>query len=206
MTDKTAADGLPTLTDIAAVGKAIWWMVLIRGIAAILFGILAIAFPGATVFVLAILFAAYSLVDGVAAIIHAVRVRKSAKNWGWLLAQGIISVLTGLVVAAFPIIAGILGSLIVVYLIAFWSIFTGVAGFPAAHAMVDGSRKVWGYVVAALSVLFGLGLVIAAVVTPLSAVNALIVVIGAYAIVAGIMLIVLAVTVRSGARKVLAAA
>lgn len=192
--------GLPNLSDLAAVGRAIWWMVLIRGIAAIVFGILAIFFPGVTILALAILFAAYTLVDGVMTIVHAVRIRSRSPRWGWLLAQGVISVLTGLVVAIFPFAAGVVGGLIVVLSIAFWSIVAGIAGFPAAQAMTDGGRKVWAYLAAALSVLFGIALVVAAVVTPLEALNALVLVIGLYAIVAGVVLVAVAVGVRRTAK------
>lgn len=193
--------GLPNLSDVAAVGKAIWWMVLIRGIAAVVFGILAIVFPGVTMVALAILFAAYSLIDGVLTIVHALRVRTRHARWGWLLAQGVISVITGLVVSIFPVTAGVVGGLIVVYTIAFWSIFSGFAGFPAAAAMADGGRKVWAYVAAALSVLFGISLVVIGIVTPLEAINALVVVIGAYAIIGGLVLIVVAIGVRGTAKK-----
>ena len=201
MSATTPDPGLPNLGDFAAVGKAIWWMVLIRGIAAILFGILAIVFPDATLVALAILFAAYSIVDGVMTIVHALRIRSRSPRWGWLLAQGIVSVLTGLVVVVFPIVAGVVGGLIVVYLIAFWSVFTGVAGFPAAHAMTDGGRKVWAYVAAGLSVLFGIALALIAAFNPFGAVTALVLVIGVYAIVAGVVLVTVAIGVRSTAKK-----
>lgn len=200
---ETTTPGLPNLPDLAAVGKAIWWMILLRGIFAILFGILAIVFPGVTLAVLAILFAFYAIFDGVTAIAHAIRLR-GRPRWGWLLAQGILSVLAGVVAALFPFLTGLFGALVVVYLIAFWSVFTGIAGFRAAHAMTDGGRKTWGYVAAALSLLFGVALAIIAAVSPGGAVSALVLVIGAYAIVAGVLLIVFAVTARSTARKVVA--
>jgi uncharacterized membrane protein HdeD (DUF308 family) len=202
MTD-SSTPGLPNLPDLAAVGKAIWWMILLRGIFAILFGILAIAFPGITLAVLAIFFAFYAIFDGVTAIVHAFRMR-SRPRWGWLLAQGILSVLAGIVAALFPLLTGLFGALVVVYLIAFWAVFTGIAGFRAAHAMTDGGRKTWGYVSAALSLVFGVALAIIATVSPAGAVSALVLVIGAYAIVAGVLLIVFAITARSAARRVVA--
>lgn len=195
--------GLPKLPDLAAVGRAIWWMILLRGVLAILFGILAIVFPGITLAVLAIFFAFYAIFDGVTAIVHAFR-RRGHPRWGWLLAQGILSVLAGVVAALFPLLTGLFGALVVVYLIAFWAVFTGVAGFRAAHAMTDGGRKTWGYVAAALSLLFGIALAIMAAVSPGSAISALILVIGLYAIIAGVLLIVFAITARSTARKVVA--
>jgi uncharacterized membrane protein HdeD (DUF308 family) len=200
MTDATNASPLP---DLAAVGKAIWWMVLLRGIAAIVFGILVFVFsPDVTLVALAILFAAYSIVDGVMGIAHALRVRSRSKRWGWLLLSGILSVLAGLIAAFFPLLTGFFGALVITYLIAFWSIFVGVAGFPAAHAMADGGRKTWAYVTSALAVLFGIALVVIATLNPGGAVQALIWTIGAYAIVSGVLLIVLAIGTRSVARRI----
>lgn len=198
--------GAPGLADIASVGKALWWMVLIRGILAIAFGILALVFPDATLLALAILFAAYSIVEGVANIVHAIRGRARLRAWGWLLAQGIISVLAGIAVALFPVLGAFVGALFVIYMIAFWSIFTGVAGIPAAGAMADGGRKVWAYIAAVLSILFGIALVIIATFSPAAAISALVLVIGIYAIVFGAMLIVVAIMARSAANKVVAAA
>ena len=200
MSETTASgNGLP---DLAAVGKAIWWMVLLRGIAAILFGILVFVFsPDVTLVALAILFAVYSIVDGVMEIAHAVRIRSRSKRWGWLLLSGILSVLAGGIAAFFPLLTGFFGALVITYLIAFWSIFSGIAGFPAAHAMADGGRKTWAYVMSALAVLFGLALVVIATLNPAGAVQALIWTIGAYAIVSGILLIVLAIGTRSVAKR-----
>jgi uncharacterized membrane protein HdeD (DUF308 family) len=195
---------LPDPADLTAVGKAIWWMILLRGLFAILFGLLVILFPpGATLLALALLFAAFSLVDGVMTIAHAVRIRRRSKRWGWLLLQGILSVLAGVVAGLFPVLAGFFGFLIVLFLIAFWSIVTGVAGFPAAHAMADGGRKAWAYVAAAASVIFGVALAIITVVSPAEAVRSLLWVIGAYAIVAGVLLIVVAIGARATAKKLL---
>jgi Uncharacterized conserved protein len=196
-----------TAADLNAVGKAIWWMLLLRGIAAIVFGILVFVFsPDVTLVALAILFAAYSIVDGVMEIAHAVRIRSRSPRWGWLLASGILSALAGLAAAFLPLLAGFLGALVVVYLIAFWSIFSGIAGFPAAHAMADGGRKTWAYVASALAVLFGLALVVIATINPAGAVQALLWTIGAYAIVTGVLLVALAIGTRNVARQLSAGA
>lgn len=193
-------------SELAAVGKAIWWMILLRGIAAVVFGILVLVVPtDVTLVALAILFAAYAIVDGVMEIAHAIRIRERAPRWGWLLAAGILSVLAGLVAALFPVLTGFFGALLVLYLIAFWSILNGIAGFPAAHAMTDGGRKAWAYVVSALAVVFGIALVVLATVSPGDAVQALVWTIGAYAIVSGLLLVVLAIGARATARRVLAA-
>ena len=194
----------PDLPGLAAVGKAIWWMILLRGIFAILFGVFALIFPDATLVALAILFAVYAFLDGITTIAHALRIRSRSPRWGWLLAQGILSVLAGVIAALFPVLTGLFGALVVVYLIAFWAVFTGVAGFRAAHAMTDGGRKAWAYVAAVLSVVFGIALAVIATANPGGAVSALVLVIGIYAIVAGVLLVAFAISARSTARRVLA--
>jgi uncharacterized membrane protein HdeD (DUF308 family) len=203
-----AADSVGiNLADFAAVGKALWWLVLIRGILAILFGILAIVFPDAALVGLTIVFAAYAIVDGIMTIAHAIRIRSTRKRWIWLLVQGILTLLAGIVAAIFPAIAGTLGALVLLWIIAFWSLFIGFAGLPAAAAMTgDAGRKIWAYVASALSILFGILLIVLVTLFPFSAVLSLVWVIGVYAIVFGVLLIVLAITARGGARKVVGGA
>jgi uncharacterized membrane protein HdeD (DUF308 family) len=78
-----------------------WWMLLIRGIAAVAFGIAVIVWPGLTLDVLVTVFAAYLFVDGVFAIIAAVS-RRTYGRW-WLLAlEGVLGILAGLAAFAFP--------------------------------------------------------------------------------------------------------
>ncbi len=202
MSDSTTPAGVPGIGDLAAVGRRMWWLVLLRGIIAVVFGVFAIMTPLLTLLGLTFVFAAYAIIDGVAAIVQAIRGRDRLKGWGWLLAQGIVSVLAGLVAVIFPFAAGLVASIFVLWLIAFWSLIAGIAGFPAAHAMADGGRKVWAYVSSVLSVLFGILLIVLVVLNPGDAVLSLIWVLGVYAIVFGLMLVVLAFQVRSGAKKV----
>lgn len=177
--------------------KSLWWLVLIRGILAIVFGILAIAFPVLTLVGLTIVFAAYSIVDGVAAIVHAIRTRDRNPRWGWLLFQGIVSVLAGIVAAVFPLVFGVFAAAVVLWIIAFWSLFAGIAGFPAAAATADGGRKVLAYIAAVLTIVFAILLMVILLLTPADAVVGFVWVIGAYAITFGVALIVLAFTARS---------
>src|SRR5690606_1900614 len=135
-------------------------------------------------------------------IIHAMRVRSRRRNWGWLLAQGIVTALAGLLAAVFPALAGFVGATILLWLIAFWSIFLGVSGLFSAHAVTgEGARRVWAYVLAALSVVFGIALLVIVFATPMDAVLSLVWVVGAYAIALGVMFVVLAITTRSAAKR-----
>lgn len=201
-TTKTTKPGFPLVDDLVDAGKSAWWLILLRGIFAILFGVLAIIFPDSTLVALAVFFAFYAIFDGVATIVQAVRVRKLVRRWGWLLAQGIFTVLAGIVAAIFPVLAGLFGALVVVYLISFWSVFVGILGFRAAHALAAGGNKTWAYIAAALSVLFGIALAVLGIISPIGAIWSLVVAIGVFAIVAGVLLIGLAISVRSTAKDV----
>src|SRR5438874_4883383 len=77
-----------------------WWAFALRGMAAILFGILAFAWPGITLTVLVLLWGAYALVDGVLALISAFRTDNDHR-WGLLL-EGIVGIGAGIVTFVLP--------------------------------------------------------------------------------------------------------
>jgi uncharacterized membrane protein HdeD (DUF308 family) len=181
---------------IGKVTRAIWWLVLIRGVCAVIFGILALFLPGVAFLSFVFVFAAYALVEGVVEIVHAVRVRHRDPRWGWLLALGIIAVVAAIVAFVFPAIAGLVGGTFILAMIAFYGVAMGIAGFPAAASMTDGGRKVLGYVVSVLSIVFGVILAIITLVAPFSAILTLIWVIGVWAIVTGVALILAAISAR----------
>lgn len=182
--------------DLAKVAKAIWWLVLIRGILAIVFGVIALIHPGVAFVALVYTFAVFAFVDGIANIVHAVRVRNRDRRWGWLLAQGILSVLAGVVAFVFPLAAGITLGIFALSLIGVYAIMMGISGIPAAASVVDGGRKVLGFIVAILSILLGIALLVIVFVAPLSGIVNLIWVIGVYAIIIGVVLIVAAIQAR----------
>src|ERR1051325_736490 len=79
-----------------------WWAILIRGIAAIIFGVLTFVLPGITLAVLVLLFGAYALVDGIFALITAARGRDTAQPWWALVVEGVLSIAAGIVTFAWP--------------------------------------------------------------------------------------------------------
>lgn len=91
-----------------------WWLVALRGLAALLFGALAILKPAATVAALILLFGAYAVVNGVFTIAAAVANRRGEPHWAWLLISGVLSVALGVLTLAMPGVTGI----VLLYLIA----------------------------------------------------------------------------------------
>src|SRR3981081_4005948 len=105
--------------------KRDWWLLAIRGVAAILFGLAAFVWPGITLELLVLLFAIYVLVDGIMSLIAFLR--RSGQQVS-LLVQGIVSIVAGVIALLFPSLA----ALAVVILIAGWAILTGIAEIALA--------------------------------------------------------------------------
>ncbi len=159
-----------------------WWAVGLRGLAAVIFGILALIWPGVTFFVLVILFGAYALVDGIFAVVAAIRGRTELRDWGWLLIEGIIGILIG-IITFFSVSTT---ALVLLYLIAFWAILTGIAEIVQAVQLRRLISNEWLLILGgAVSVIFGLLLII----FPGSGALAVTWLIGIYAIIFGILLL-----------------
>lgn len=164
-----------------------WWALLLRGIAAVLFGLAALLWPGLTLYVLIIFFGAYALVDGVLAIVAGIR-GTEGRRW-LLLSEGILGVLAGLIAFFYPGIT----ALVLLYVIAFWAILTGVLEVVMAISLRREIENEWLMGLGgALSVLFGVVLAVLPGVGLLS----LVWLIGIYAIVFGVALVVLSFRVR----------
>ena len=186
--------------------KSVWWLVLLRGVFAVILGVLAFVWPVATAVAFVWVFAIYAIVDGVVNIVQAVSTRKTDPTWGWLLTIGVVGLIAGIVVMIFPAAAGALALLGLLWIVAIWAIVSGIFGIPAAASIASGGAKVLGIVFSVLSILFGILLAILLFTTPQSALIGLIYVLGAYAVLAGIVLVVIAFQARSAANAALKAA
>ena len=170
-----------------------WWALALRGLAAILFGILAFAWPGITLFVLVLFFGAYMFADGIFAIVAAVRAAGEEERWWLLLIQGILGVLAGLVAFFWPGLT----ALALLYFIAAWAIVTGILEIAAAIRLRREIEGEWALGLSgALSVIFGVLLV---VLPAPAGLLSLVWLVGAYAVATGVLLLILAFRVRSEA-------
>ncbi|MCK2221895.1 HdeD family acid-resistance protein [Actinomadura sp. ATCC 31491] len=164
-----------------------WWVLALRGVLALLFGVMAVAWPGITLLVLAVVFGAYAIVDGVLAAVAATRAAKGHRAPLVLLA--VAGLLFGVMCLVWPGVT----VLVVTLLIGIWAIVTGVAEIVTAVRMRREIQGEWLNIVGgALSVLFGV-LVLA---WPATGALTVALIIGVYAILAGIVLIVLAFRMR----------
>src|SRR4051812_6662048 len=105
-----------------------WWALVLRGVVAILFGVMAFAWPGLTLGALVLLFGAYAFVDGAFAIAAAIAGRTEGIPWWALLVEGLIGIAAGIATVAWPGIT----ALALLYMIAGWAIATGVLEIVAA--------------------------------------------------------------------------
>lgn len=165
-----------------------WWALLIRGIAAVLFGLAALLWPGPTLFVLILFYGAYALVDGIFAIVAGFRAGSGQRRW-LLLAEGALGVLAGLVVLAWPGVS----ALVMLYVIAFWAIFGGALRIVAAISLRREIDNEWTMALSGvLSIILGVVLAVLPGVGLLS----LVWLIGVFALGVGATLILLAFRVR----------
>ncbi len=167
-----------------------WWALLIRGIAAVLFGILALAVPGLTLRVLIALFGAYALIDGIFSIVAAVRAIGRHGRFGWLLFEGIVGVIAGILAFVLPGLT----ALVLLYVIGAWAIITGIMEIVQAIELRRVIRNEWLLILGgAASVIFGVLLFL----FPGAGALAVVWLIGAYAIIFGALLIALSLRLRA---------
>ena len=168
-----------------------WWVPLIRGIVAIIFGVIVFARPLGSIFAFVVLFGAFAFVDGILNIVTALRfAHPSRGRWWALLAEGIIGVLIGVVTFLVPGLTAVTLGL----LIAAWAVVTGILEIVAAFRLRrDVPGEIFLIIAGALSIVVGMWLLV----FPVAALLALTWLVAGYAIVAGIALVVLAFRLRS---------
>ena len=168
-----------------------WWAIALRGVLGILFGLIALFQPGATMLSLALVFAAYALVDGILAIAASVRAVRQQERWGYLMFEGIVGIVTAVIVILWPGIT----VLAFVFLVAAWAIVTGALMIAGAFHLDAEDGRWWLVLGGVVSLIYG-GVLAAA---PLAGAVVLTWWLGAYALVFGGFLLVAGSKLRSAA-------
>lgn len=175
------------------IGKQ-WGWVALRGVVAVLFGILAMSMPGITLAALVLVWGAYALVDGIFALIAGWRIRDQNKPLWPLILAGVAGVAAGLVAFFWPGVT----ALVLLYIIAFWAIVGGAFQIVAAIRFRKEMQNEWLHGLSGvISLLFGIMLLA----QPGEGALALIWAIGLYAVLFGVLLLVLAVRMKIHAAK-----
>jgi uncharacterized membrane protein HdeD (DUF308 family) len=167
-----------------------WWSLVLRGLLAVLVGIVTFVWPSATLAALVLLFGAYALIDGALSLMGAFRASAAHERWGALLLEGVVGLVVGVVTLAWPAITVFVLSI----MIGGWAVVTGVFEIMAAIRL---RRHIAGEWLLALigiaSVIFGILVLIA----PLLGAIVLALWFGAYELVFGILLIALGFRLRT---------
>jgi uncharacterized membrane protein HdeD (DUF308 family) len=170
--------------------KRHWWIPVLRGIAAVVFGVMAFVYPGLTVAVLVLLFGAWILVDGIFRIVGALGYRGSDKEWGFDLVIGIMGIIIGFLTFHAPRIT----ALALIIYIAAWALMIGATEIALAIKLRREIKGEWFLILMGLlSIVFAVMLLW----NPLPGALALVWLIGSYAIVFGILGIILGFRLRS---------
>jgi uncharacterized membrane protein HdeD (DUF308 family) len=172
--------------------QAHWWLFLIRGLLALALGIIMPLYPIAAIYVVAIFVGAYCFVDGVVAIVAAIRMNHSDGSWGWLLFEGVCGLIVGVVTFFYPAIT----VLSLAYLLGAWAIITGALSIGSALRLRQHVPNEWLWIIGAvISIVFGVFVFFA----PVYGLLYIVWIIAIYAILAGIFFIWLAFRLRSHA-------
>jgi len=192
---RDAIPGAPSDTaesDLSAAMSALlaqnWWAVALRGVFAILFGVVALLMTGPTIAALVLIFSAYMLADGIMAIVSGVRAARQGERWGLFILEGIVDIAAGVIAFLWPGIT----LLALVTLVAAWAIVSG--GFEIGSAFrLKQTHGRWLLALGGiLSVIFGVLVALA----PIAGAIVLTWWLGAYALIFGILLLGLAFRLR----------
>jgi uncharacterized membrane protein HdeD (DUF308 family) len=170
-----------------------WWVIALRGVAALAFGVLAIGWPDITLLVLVALFAAYTLLAGIAAVIGAIE-RRGTDGWGLTLLLGIAGIAAGALAIVFP------GPtlLALMLMMAIYALVTGVLDIALAVRLRKVIRGEW---LLALSGVLSIAFAAILLAVPMAGAVAMVWLIAFYAIATGIVLLVLAWRARRWVRQ-----
>ena len=170
--------------------KTLWWLVLLRGILAILFGIAVLAWPKATVVVFLVLFAVFSLLDGILEIMMGVQAKGERGRWLSFL-QGALAIIAGIIAVVWPSITAV----VLLWLVALWAILSGVMEIAGSLEVrrLGQARWWWHTVAGALAIVLGAILLFG---NPVRGILAILWAVGVLAIASGIALVIAALIAR----------
>lgn len=167
-----------------------WWMIVLRGVIAILFGLSAFLWPDLTWLSLVLLFGVYALIDGVIAIATGfTHVKESTRWWAFVL-EGLVSIGAGVVALMWPGLT----TIVLIFMIGAWAILTGILEIAAAIRLRHEITNEWWL---ALGGLLSIAVGVMLILQPAAGGLAVIWIIGAYAITFGVLLILLGFRVRN---------
>ena len=166
-----------------------WWLVAVRGLLAILFGLIALFWPGLTWLVLILMFGAYAILDGVFAMLSGVVSSRYSPRWWVFLLEGVVSIAAGVIAWMRPDLA----SFVLIIVIAVWAILTGAFEIAAAVRLRREIKNEWMLALGGfVSIVLGILLFF----QPATGGLVITLMIGAYALMFGVLLLMLGFRLR----------
>ena len=179
--------------DLAGSLAKNWWLLLLRGLLAVAFGVLLFTRPSISVAILITFFGAYSLVDGVFSAYSAISQRSQHEHWVLMLVGGLSGIAIGLITFYSPGITAI----VLLFYIAIWSIIIGISQIiMAVKLRAEIKGEFWLGLAGLVSVLFGMYLIY----NPGAGILSVIWVLAAYAVLFGFLMIALSLRVKGLAK------
>jgi uncharacterized membrane protein HdeD (DUF308 family) len=170
-----------------------WWILALKGVLAILFGVLAFLWPGLAWVVVVASFGAFALVDGTFSLVAALTGHGQGRRWWALVLQGVLGISAGVLTLIWPEIT----QLALLVFIAWWAVATGVFAVVAAIRLRREIEGEWLLALSGiLSVIFGATLVIALFVVPEAGALAVAWLIATFAVAYGVLMLILAYQLR----------
>ena len=179
----------------------LWGWILARGILALILGVLALKWPLGTLFAFTMLFAAYAFVDGLASLIGGLQGASAGDRRLGLVFQGILGIAVGVIFVAMPLVSTFTYAWLTIVLLAFWSVVSGIFEIGAAIRLrkeIEGEFLM--FLSGLFSLLLGCAIVYFVVRNPAVTILSAAWLIAIYALASGIVLVVLALRLRSLAK------
>ncbi|MCP4140130.1 MAG: hypothetical protein GY755_07550 [Chloroflexi bacterium] len=188
----TIETNTPTEEALKEAIASLWWMPLVRGILLIIFGMIMFSSPGSTLLSLIWFMGIYWIVDGIFSIIEGLR-GHTEKSRTWTIVGGIFGILAGIFIVGNPVIAGMIGSGFLATLLGIATIANGTVIIFAGR---NGQWTWWGLIMGILYVIFGIVIFS----HPLLTMSTLVWIFALWALISGVLAIVLAFKMRGLAK------
>ncbi len=193
----SAAAETSTVSDLA---KHNWGWFMVRGVLALLLGIIAILRPFSALFAFTLVFAAYCFVDGIASLMAGIRGAQAGKSWGAFVFRGVTGILIGVLFVLLPMIATATYAFLSILMLAIWSVITGLFEIMAAVRLRKEMVGEWLLGLSgAISILLGIGIVALVLPSPRATILSAAWLIAIYAFIVGVALVGQAIRLKGKA-------
>ena len=179
-------------------GSTLWKLIMVRGFALLLAGLILLLFPQGTLTVLVIIMGVYWLVDGIVTTFKSIKGRKIHAAWGWGIFTGVLGIIAGLVVLSQPVFSAILTTSLLVWFLGIIAIIYGISGLVTGIRLRKQTKGEWTTILGGLiSILFGIILITSPFVSVLVIIKA----IGVISLIGGIIILVMPFRIKKKTKQ-----